>query len=151
MSVFSLFFGSNKNPVFSDDSGNTSAAFHTESPAGTTLSQWDYTGYARIAALGKYSNEAASVSIDTGGTVATNGTSVIKLHASSAANKTGLIMFQPTTNVFLFLINTDAAHTLTFAAAGTSFVYDGANVVVTHGAVLYYSVADSLWYALGFA
>ncbi|WP_288985252.1 hypothetical protein [uncultured Flavobacterium sp.] len=91
----------------------------------------------------------ASTSIADSGTISHNGCGVAIVAASSAANKTGVIVQAGTKHgQKLTIINTTAANTLTMAAAGTSNVANGTGCIISALAAvsLTWNALDSRWY-----
>lgn len=92
----------------------------------------------------------SATSIDTGGTITHNNCGVAIVANSTAANKTGVIVQVGTAHgQKLTILNTTAANTITFAAAGTSNVALGAGAAIAalSKVDLTWNALDSRWYS----
>lgn len=146
MARYEVFAGNNPNALFSGDTGDAVSGLQWQSPPGTVLASLDGTGFFMPHAFAAGSVGTLQT-LDTGGTITADGVLVTPLTQSSAANKSGIILFQPTTNLFKLFVNR-GANSFTFAAAGTSFVANGTGAIIPALCAMwmFYDVSSSLWY-----
>ena len=108
---------------------------------------------ANVATLSLNQSSAAAQAVATGtaAILIPQGQSVVRISAAAATTGASLPQGSYTGQVLIIVITTAAANTVTFAAAGTSFVAGGAAVsmagLAAHAFV--WDATGSLWYQCG--
>ena len=89
---------------------------------------------------------ATAAATGTSGTIATSGVSVARI--APTGNVTGVILAAGTQDGQVMVVRNESSYTVTFAAAGTSHVADGATSPIPANCARYFSwaAATSLWY-----